>query len=169
MRNKFVISDTHFNHANILKFQDKNGQFFRGKLFDTVQEMNETMIENWNKIVTPQDIIYHLGDVYFSGIEEVRKIFNRLNGKKRLIVGNHDDIKQIAKENWFQKIQMWRIFAEEKLILTHVPIHPSALEFRNLINVHGHIHQNVSPDGPYINVSVERTNYTPIAFEELKL
>ena len=169
MQTKFVISDTHFYHCNILKFQDKEGNCFRGSLFNNVEEMNEKIIENWNRVVTPQDIIYHLGDVYFENIEEVRAIFKRLNGHKRLIVGNHDNIKQIANENWFQKIQLWRMFKEEKLLFTHVPVHPSALEFHNLINVHGHIHQNLSPEGPYINVSVENINYTPVAFEDLKL
>jgi calcineurin-like phosphoesterase family protein len=169
MRNKFVISDTHFCHANILKFKDKEGKRFRGSIFNTTEEMNEKIIENWNSVVCPQDIVYHLGDVYFGNTAEVREIFKRLNGHKRLIVGNHDNIKQIAKENWFQKIQMWRMFAEEKLLLTHVPVHESALEFRNLVNIHGHIHQNTSPEGPYINVSAEAVNYTPVAFEELKI
>lgn len=171
----YVISDTHFNHKNILQFKDHKGVLFRKRLFDSVSEMNETMIDNWNKVVTPQDKVYHLGDVYFGNAQEADTILKRLNGKKRLVLGNHDN--PLAKPIWsnFKKVCMWRHFGHMGLLLTHVPVHLSALrrglakdDQRTLVNIHGHIHQNKSPDGPYKCVCVEQVNYTPVNIEEFR-
>lgn len=164
----YVISDTHLNHKNILTFLDKDGKKFRGDRFDSIEGMNETIIDNWNKTVTPQDKIYHLGDVYFGPQKEADAILSRLNGKKRLIVGNHDCIygKGNPLQKYFQKIYMWRLFKEFNMCLTHVPIHRDS--FRKVeFNVHGHIHQNDSYGPEYINVCVEKMNYTPVHIEAI--
>jgi calcineurin-like phosphoesterase family protein len=166
--NIWVVSDTHFNHTNILKFKDKGGKLFRGDLFKDTDHMNNIMIDNWNKLVKPQDKIYHLGDVYFGAQDKADAILSRLNGKKRLIVGNHDVIygKGNVLQKHFQKIYMWRLFKEFNMCLTHVPIHEN--NFRKVeYNVHGHIHQNDSSGPKYINVSVEKTDYTPVNIEEV--
>ena len=101
----------------------------------------------------------------------IKNIHNRLHGNKRLIVGNHDDVKFLAP--YFEKVSMWRMFPDWGLLMTHVPVHPSTLgenrfTGKQMINVHGHIHQNPSPPGPYKCVCVEQINYTPIHIEELK-
>ena len=49
------------------------------------------MIENWNSVVKKGDYVYHLGDVFFGSKETFPALWNRLNGSKRLIIGNHDD------------------------------------------------------------------------------
>lgn len=168
MSNIWVISDTHFNHSNILKFKDKDDKYFRGDLFKDINHMNETIINNWNSVIKPQDKVYHLGDVYFGNQQEAEKILSRLNGKKRLIVGNHDTIygKGNVLQKYFQKIYMWRLFKEFDMCLTHVPINEDNFRKVNW-NVHGHVHQNDSPKGPYINVCVEKTNYAPVHIEEV--
>lgn len=168
MRDIWVISDTHFNHANMLHFTNSGGDLIRPG-FDSVCEVNELITDNWNRVVKHGDIVYHLGDVFFGDKDEAKKIMSRLNGRKRLVVGNHDDIKYIAQAGMFQKIQMWRMFPEFGLLLTHVPAHESALKAKSLINVHGHIHANTSPAGSYFNACVESTNYTPVNIEEIKL
>ena len=177
MRDIWVISDTHFFHENILKFKDSDGKPIRGSLFSSVEEMNETMVDNWNKVVQKGDIVYHLGDVFFGQKDEFIKLWKRLNGSKRLILGNHDDAKFFVKHELVQKILMWRMFTEFNVVLTHVPIHESALQRgkpgeeytnpRNLLNIHGHTHQNGSPDGPYKSVCVEMVDYTPQPLEQL--
>lgn len=174
-RDIWVISDTHFNHANILNFKDSNGRPTRD--FDTVEEMNERMIKNWNSVVKPGDKVYHLGDVLFGENKEdwMNKNFPRLNGQKRLIVGNHDNIKFHAAGGWWGKIELWRMFSEFGLLLTHVPVHNSTLGESHrwgegkMINVHGHIHQNPSPTPDHKCVSVEQINYTPVSLEELRV
>lgn len=179
----WLISDTHFFHENILKFKDSDGELIRGSRFSSVEEMNECMLDNWNSVVKPGDKVYHLGDVMMGAKEDFLKFWPKLHGSKRLIVGNHDDIKWMAQKELFAKIQMWRMFPELGLLLTHVPVHQQSLfrfpskdkpeewndEPEYLLNVHGHIHQNPSPPGPYRCVCVEQINYTPINIEELRI
>jgi calcineurin-like phosphoesterase family protein len=168
MGNIFVISDTHFSHSNILKFTDKVGKPIRP--FQSVQEMDQTMVDNWNATIKPGDKVYHLGDVFFGSPVHFKALWPRLNGRKRLIVGNHDDVKFLSSGSFFEKVMMWRKF--ENILLTHVPVHTSVLKEhrftgKQMINVHGHIHQNPSPDGPYKCVCVEQTFYKPVHIEEL--
>jgi calcineurin-like phosphoesterase family protein len=177
-RDIFVISDTHFRHTNILKFTDSaTGELIRGDRFADVDAMDEHMIECWNSVVKQGDIVYHLGDVVMGDREWFKKNWPRLNGSKRLIVGNHDDIPFLSAGGFFKKVSMWRMFPEFGLMLSHVPLHASGLrrgapdnpDAPVLLNVHGHIHQNASPEGPYRNVSVEAIDYTPVNIEELRI
>lgn len=164
MSNIFCISDTHFSHYNMI-------HKFKTRPFSTVEEMDETLIENWNKVVKPGDKVYHLGDVAFGLKENHAALLSRLNGKLRLVVGNHDDVKHMSQ--FFEKVMLWRMWPDLGLLFTHVPVHRSTLgegrfNGKEMINVHGHIHQNPSPDGPYKCVCVEQTNYTPVSIEELR-
>jgi calcineurin-like phosphoesterase family protein len=160
-REIWVVSDTHFNHENIIRYSNRP--------FDNVHHMNETMVENWNKIVKPEDIVYHLGDVYFSKKPDSTMILSRLNGRKRLILGNHDDGKDKLLLQTFQKILAWRHFKEFGLLLTHVPVHPNALDEKVPVNVHGHMHCNTIGSKFFKNVCVEQINYTPINMELLRV
>jgi calcineurin-like phosphoesterase family protein len=163
MSNIFIISDTHFGHANILKFTDSTtGERIR-PMFNNLEEMDETMVECWNSVVKDQDIVYHLGDVYFG---DGHRVLPRLKGRKRLILGNHDNGKSEYIQKYFQKVLMWRMFPEFNCVLTHVPIHESGM-YKVGYNLHGHIHQNLSPGERWINCSVEVQDYTPKAIEEL--
>jgi calcineurin-like phosphoesterase family protein len=181
MKDIWVISDTHFRHSKILSFTDSStGELIRPGFAD-VDEMDEHMIERWNSVVKPGDIVYHLGDVVMGDKEWFKQNWPRLNGGKRLIVGNHDDIKFLTSGGFFSKVLMWRMFPEFGLLFSHVPLHPSSLlryvdrdakwpdGHDTLVNVHGHIHQNPSPEGPYRNVSVEAIDYTPVNIEELRI
>lgn len=172
MRNIWVISDTHFGHDNIIKYCNRP--------FANSFVMNEEMRENWNRVVKDGDIVYHLGDVYMgkqSDPENVRKFLSSLKGRKRLILGNHDNGKDQILHHVFQKISMWRMFSEFGLLLTHVPVHESSL-YRGvtgneesppkLLNVHGHIHDKRSPSKDHKCVCVEQINYTPINIEDLR-
>lgn len=185
MSDIWLISDTHFGHENILKFKDQEGNLFRGSRFDSVKHMNEYMIEKWNSVVKPGDKVYHLGDVFFGDKSDFQSLWSKLNGSKRLIVGNHDDIKYLSSGGFFSKVYMWRMFTEFGLLLTHVPVHPSNLRIyavednykegdiaatqKTFLNVHGHIHQNPSPEGPYLNMSVEAIDYTPVNIETIRI
>lgn len=171
-RNIWVTSDTHFNHENIIKYSDRP--------FSSVKEMNEKMVENWNSVVKPGDKVYHLGDVYMGDGEGAYKILSKLHGKKRLILGNHDDAWAAPITKWFQKVCLFRAFKEFGLMLTHVPVHPDSIirAGEGAINVHGHIHEKIvqkmkmdgmAPDERYRCVCVEHTNYTPINIEELRV
>jgi calcineurin-like phosphoesterase family protein len=172
-RDIWLISDTHFNHSRILTFTDA----FTGDLvrpgFDDVNHMNEYMVEKWNSVVKPGDIVYHLGDVVMGDKQWMYDHFDRLHGSKRLIVGNHDDVKFLVSGGWFKKVMLWRQFAEYNLLLSHVPLHESSTtrgrpdQPKQMVNVHGHTHNNGSPSGLYTSVCVEQTKYTPIHVEEI--
>lgn len=167
MRSIWLTSDTHFLHSNILGFAGKDGKLIRGEDFLDVNHMNEVMIDNWNRVVKPGDKVYHLGDVFMGDKDKFKKLWPRLNGSKRLIVGNHDDIKFLSSGGFFQKVTMWRIFKEHNMVLTHVPIHNNS--FRAVdFNVHGHIHEKPSPTERHHCVCVEQTNYTPVHIETLR-
>lgn len=161
-RDYWFISDTHFFHDNIITYGNRP--------FKSVDEMNQTLVDSWNSVVKPGDRVYHLGDVVMGGShEDFAKLWAKLNGSKTLIVGNHDDIKYLSKGGFFRDVLMWKFWHDKNFLLSHVPIHPNSFEFKRggMINVHGHTHQNGSPDGPYKSVCVELTNYTPVNLEEL--
>ena len=173
-KNIWVISDTHFNHANILKFEDRVGKAVRGQ-FSSVEDMNEHMIQRWNEVVKPGDKVYHLGDVVFGDnkVEWMDINMPRMNGSKRLVFGNHDEPSHFVGKGHFQKTSLWRIFKEFNILLTHVPVHESTVmegrggSIRPMLNVHGHIHQNESPSQFHHCVCVEHTDYRPVNIEDL--
>lgn len=172
----WFISDTHFGHKNILEYEKE------ARPFSTLEEMHEVMIERWNNTVKPNDIIYHLGDFAFG--KHWVAIAKHLQGKKRLIMGNHDTYPTDVYLNYFQKC--YGVVFWERCILSHMPVHPNQLGSRWMLNVHGHLHSKVVmsqeecrwvideemfpgqkilervPDLNYFNVSCEQNNLTPI-------
>lgn len=165
MSTTFLISDTHFSHANILQFEAE------ARPFSSVEEMNEKLIENWNSVVGHNDIVWHLGDVLFGN--KNFHILDRLNGRKNLVLGNHDHYgKGVATYmEYFRDIQASKKY--DDYLLTHVPIHPSQF-YRFAGNVHGHLHSkhvldaDGNKDRHYVNVSCEHTALSPIAWELVK-
>jgi len=178
MINTWFISDTHFSHKKIIEYEKEH------RPFDTLQEMHDTIIERWNKTVKPKDIIYHLGDFAF-GKENI-KIAEKLNGSKRLIMGNHDMYPINCYTPYFQKI--YGAFYWKGCLLTHIPVHEYNLSrhlesygitSKKILNVHGHLHSkkiqrlyeypdgatciHIKEDDPnYFNVSCEQNDLTPI-------
>lgn len=173
MGNVFFISDTHFSHAKLLTFESSS----RGKRFSSVEEMNQVMEDNWNKVVTSKDVVYHLGDVTFGNHE----VLKRLKGDKKLILGNHDKFSQIKFHfsNIFGALKYK--YKDMKIILTHFPINVQSLGNRFTHNMHGHMHdhvvlsypdeysvsQEIFPDKRFVNVAVEQIDYSPISLEDL--
>jgi calcineurin-like phosphoesterase family protein len=173
----WCISDTHFRHANILTFRLSDGSLMRP--FASVEEMDELMVQRWNERVRPSDHIYHLGDLTMDRqpLRTCADLVRRLNGHKRLVLGNHDQgmIREYLGLG-FEKIFGSRVL--DNMIFTHIPIHPLSLG-RFDANIHGHIHSNgggrmpaVVKEGgkvvPYVNVSVEVTDYRPLSLEEIR-
>lgn len=165
-------SDPHFFHEKIIKYC--------GRPFKDAAEMNEVIIERHNKVVKPWDHWYCLGDVTMLRDNQGRGlgIVKRLQGHRRLILGNHDHYEMKHYLKVFEKVMAMHMI--DGIRFTHIPVHPSAMG-RSIANVHGHIHEKKSPEpviwldsekrvkiAPYINISLEVTNYTPIHFDELK-
>ena len=165
MSNIFFASDTHLGHENILTFLRKdNGLRLRD--FSTIEEHNETIINNWNSVVRPNDIVYHCGDVVFAPATNFHLI-SRLNGKKRLSLGNHDYANLLSKYlTVFQQVSS--IVEFDGGVVSHIPVHTSQLEGRWKFNIHGHLHDTVLDDDRYLNVCMENINFTPVSYDILK-
>ncbi|MCB0512609.1 MAG: metallophosphoesterase, partial [Bacteroidetes bacterium] len=117
----WFTSDTHFFHENIIKYCNRP--------FSSAEEMNEVLIDNWNSVVKPGDIVYHLGDVTMGQKShgQFSSLWTRLNGRKRLVVGNHDDVKYLASGAFFEKVMLWRAWNDKNLLFTHVPVHEESI------------------------------------------
>lgn len=163
----FITSDTHFGHeACCTVFTQPDGETPL-RPFDNAEEMNEQMIQRWNEVVKPEDTVYHLGDVVMN--KSFLPIVARLNGRKRLVMGNHEGERKgktsTDLSKYFEKLFGCRVFGD--FIMTHIPIHPSQLaRFGN--NVHGHLHATEIDDPRYLCVSVEHTDFRPITIEEVR-
>lgn len=158
----FHISDTHFNHENIIKYCNRP--------FKSVEEMNEYIIEQWNRVVGVNDVVYHHGD-FALGISthDCIDILKRLNGQKVLICGNLD----VRSDTWYKNCGFNRVVRKQetikdKYLLTHVPRDIGNIP-RGVINIHGHVQDRSvdkfnKPDY-YLNVACDVLDYTPIWVE----
>ena len=161
----FLISDTHFGHANILNFTIEDGSKLRPG-FDNIYEHDEYLIEQWNKVVGVNDKVYHLGDVGFKNFTALSAVLARLNGTKVLIKGNHDNFKLSQYAQHFKDVRATHQL--DKVILSHIPLHPDSLS-RWKGNIHGHTHHRWLEDKRYFNVAAECCpDYAPVDFELLR-
>lgn len=165
----WIVSDTHFYHARIVEFTNKDGSPLRP--WDNHVTMTEDMIRLWNEVVSPDDYLIHLGDIAFGGEEMFHNVMPRLNGIKILVKGNHDLRTMEEYLMYFEDVHSL-LELPKKAILTHIPVHPSNLE-RFGLNLHGHLHSNLvldnhnAPDKRYVNCCVEHTEFKPIKLEQL--
>lgn len=150
------MSDTHFGHANIIKYEAE------ARPFACLHDMHEAMIEKWNAVVKPEDTVWHLGDVCFG--QDNLAIVARLNGYKKLILGNHDHYG--AYYHYFSRIFGVADF-KKRTILSHIPVSDKQFGRYNA-NIHGHLHSKSYDDPRYINVSVERWGLAPVSWDILK-
>lgn len=165
----FVISDTHFGHAaTVERFRRPDGSMLRP--FASVEEMDEEMVKRWNSVVRPSDKVYHLGDVVIN--KKFLPVLDRLNGSKRLIMGNHDIFGHDLYLKYFKQVVGYRVFVDD-FIFSHIPLHPDSVGERFVTNVHGHLHDkrvilNDDVDPRYFSACVEHHDYTPVSFDDLK-
>lgn len=158
-------------------------------MFESVTEMNETMIERWNSVVRPNDIVWHLGD-YAMG-PDIKSLFllKRLNGEKHLIVGNHDKPWPGSRDShkyqatWtrcgWASVQAFarRRVRGENVMLSHLPYefdHTETdrytqyrLRDEGLPLIHGHVHDAWTVNGRQINVGVDVRDFTPVHLDTI--
>lgn len=156
----YVTADLHLNHKRIIQFERTQ--------FKTVEEHNSFIVDNWNKTVMKDDIVYVLGDVGFTPLDELKKWTTALNGHKYLVYGNHDKFTNAqAYTLGFEKTFVGPIHFNDKIILSHEP----AMEGLNnpyVIVVHGHIHNGKLSLNNYYNVNIARTGYKPVKMDVFK-
>lgn len=175
----FFTSDTHFGHKNILNFCERP--------FKDTDEMDETIIANWNNKVGKNDIVFHLGDFAFATNKRWQELRYRLNGKIYLILGNHDITRWPGDYTMqlFDRVEnqmMLKIDNKYKVYLNHFPFLCYDGVYRNpqdcTIQLHGHVHERIGDTGkdkdrlkyrfPYqYDVGVDNNNFTPVSWEEI--
>ena len=152
---QFITSDTHFFHNNIIRYCNRP--------YRSVVEMNEDLIAKWNNVVGPDDEIYHLGDFCFGNFAKAQSVFDRLNGKKILLRGNHDP-KHVLDLGWLN--------VHNYLYLTHGPVqlylsHYPGAKHRADIALHGHEHGNGHQTRHQVDVGVDCWNMSPMLIDDL--
>ena len=167
-----------YYHGNIIKFCDRP--------FKDVEEMNYKLIENWNKKVPNDGIVYHLGDFAWGGYEFWKNIRNQLNGSIILIKGNHDEknMTPSAEQELFDFVtyQMKLEIEGRKVYLNHNPFLCYGGTYRDpkslVDQLFGHVHSGPGAKGLDIerlgvlfptqyDVGVDNNNYEPISWEEV--
>lgn len=166
MMNKFFTADTHFGHRFVTEE--------RG--FSSTEEMDELIIENHNKVVGPNDEVFHLGDLSFRGPDDTLRILHRLNGRIHLVRGNHDSKRSHFKRRWdpvwghFQSVDYYKEIKMDSLhiILCHYAFRVWNGHHYGSWNLHGHSHQNLTPSGRrQLDVGVDGHDYTPWHLDEV--
>lgn len=166
----WFTSDTHYGHANIIKYSKRP--------YSNVREMDEGLILNYNSVVQPGDTVYHLGDVGFHrDHEDMVKILQRLNGNKVLVMGNHDKKMHPSVKRCFASTHPYlEIDVEDsdvgrqKVILFHYACRVWNKSHRGAWALYGHSHGSL-PDDPNslsFDVGVDCHNYYPISYSQAK-
>ncbi|MDR1627187.1 MAG: metallophosphoesterase family protein [Oscillospiraceae bacterium] len=167
----YFTADHHFGHKNIIKHCNRP--------FGTVGEMDDTLIMLWNKYVREKDTIYILGDLLFRNTASSEEYLEKLNGKKYLVVGNHD-------KYWMKKTDLNKYFldvsplmeintGQHKITLCHYPMLTWNHVLKGSYMIHGHVHNSKNgiyfsyiKDNPRIlNAGVEINNFRPVDLDKL--
>lgn len=171
----FFTSDTHFCHNNIISFCSRP--------FSSVEQMNETLIKNWNETVPEEGTVFFLGDFCMKGSTFWKSILERLNGKIYFIIGNHDigRIKESFADRFEAMAEQMTIVVDgQEIILNHNPMLCYGGSYRNTWQLFGHVHS-----GPYNNsgldmvrlsslfplqydVGVDNNDFRPVSYAQVK-
>lgn len=149
---RWLTSDTHFNHANIIRYC--------ARPFANAHEMNEVLIARWNEVVRPEDTVYHLGDVAFGSVEQGQRIVERLHGSKVLVLGNHDRSAKQMREMGFGAVE--KRLEIEGVLLVHNVEHATAGYSAVLC---GHAHEKWRRKRGALNVGVDQHDFRPIEWD----
>lgn len=151
----YFIADTHFWHRNIIEYEKRP--------FQSAEEMNEAMIRNWNAVVKAGDTVVHGGDFALCKKMEAKIIAEQLNGRKFLVLGNHDKSIGWAKDIGFD--DAGRYWFEDGILVIHRPqqIDTNYKEIYEKCDVllYAHTHSKVLPIQKGFNISVETIGYVP--------
>lgn len=169
----YFIADMHIGHDNIIRLC--------GRPFRTVEDMDATIINNWNSRVKDEDTVYILGDIAFKSVSDPVQILKKLKGHKILIKGNHDgrNMKNPAFRACFDRID--NLSTEpingERVVVCHYPIMEWDGYFRGAWHVYGHVHNNTTNkcfqyilnEPNMLNAGVDITGFRPVTLDELKV
>ena len=170
----WFTADHHFFHGNIIKYCNRP--------FTDVDNMNETLISNWNKVVGKDDFVFHLGDFSAGGAAEWTSLLDRLNGRIFLVLGNHDmnNVDQGFMKRFEEvSMQMQISVGKQRIYLNHYPFLCYGGAYRGTWELFGHIHTSPCRSGldasrlstlfpSQYDVGIDNNNYTPVSFEDVE-
>ena len=171
----WFTADTHFGHRNIIRYCQRP--------FATVEEMNETIIDNWNGVVGKDDVVFHLGDFSVGGAAEWTSLLDSLNGRIFLVLGNHDmnNVDQGFMRR-FENVSMQMLVSigKQRIYLNHYPFLCYGGAYRGTWQLFGHVHTcpcNSGLDNSRLemlfptqyDVGVDNNNFKPVSFEEVEM
>jgi calcineurin-like phosphoesterase family protein len=173
----YFISDVHQGHNNILKFNRQGNDSWRSHgyfIYDQTENFigidtyNQFIVDSWNKVVTNNDDVFILGDLYFGEISTVGRYFGKLNGKNIYVVrGNHDSEKSIDNiyhgcfhgHKWVDEQTSLITIPDKKLVLSHYPVFDFDRAKRGFIHLFGHIHNGYDLNTIYANSINSLSNF----------
>lgn len=161
MINTWFTSDTHFQHASVIRHSQRP--------FSSVTEMDDTMVKRWNEVVGRHDQVWHLGDFSWHGSRGALRILDRLQGGVHLVWGNHDD-------NQTRKLSRWlssQPYAEIKLdgvrlVLFHYAMKVWNRAHHGAIHLYGHSHRSLPGDSQSCDVGVDCWDFRPVSLGQIK-
>jgi len=167
----YFTSDAHLGHANVIRLCNRP--------FSSIEEMDETIISNWNRVVHANDTVYILGDLMFRNQRPAGEYLERLKGRKHLITGNHDEkwLKQIDPAEYFESVSALTSIKDNKrkLVLCHYPLMTWGGANKGAVLIYGHIHANKT--GAFwpllksmenaLNAGMDVNRFRPVSFDEL--
>ena len=167
LKNEFVTSDLHFNHANIIKYCNRP--------FSSSEEMDQSLIKRWNAKVRKNDPVYILGDVIFfksHKLDYAKHIIQSLNGKLHLVKGNHDRSTEELKDLfvWIKDYHEMTLLDGTKVVMSHYPFLVWNKAHYGSWMLHGHSHGSLKEtDSKRMDVGIDTNpDYCPYSFEEIK-
>jgi len=165
-KQSFFSSDLHFSHFNIIKYDNRP--------FNSVEEMNNAIIENHNSVISDDDDWYFLGDFSFDG-KRTEEWLQRLNGNKFFIDGNHDSeqtIRSFKKYGTYLGNLAEIVVEKQNIVLCHYAMRTWRKSHKSTWHLYGHSHHSL-PDDPNslsfdVGINGKDYNYTPLSFEQVK-
>lgn len=155
----FFTSDTHFGDHRTLNIYKRP--------FASVMEMDAALIDGWNRMVGPEDEVWHLGDFARAG-SATDGLLARLHGRKHLVAGNNDPPATRAAAGWASVADYAELEADgRRLILCHYPFRSWNGHAKGAIDLHGHSHGRMKPLPRQIDVGVDARGFAPVPLEAL--
>lgn len=151
---KFVTADLHFGHRNILEYQAHT------RPYESTEEMDEAIIENWNSDVALTDEVYIVGDIGLCSRERLESCLSRLHGRLYLVAGNHDHAARKSRiGNFFEWVRDYHELRYENnlFVMCHYPIFSWNRMAFGSIHLYGHTHGQIPhmPNGKSMDVGVD--------------
>lgn len=156
----FFISDTHFGHANIIRYCNRP--------FSSVAEMDETMIANWNAVVGIDDDVHIDGDFCSYRDGRAAAVFYRLNGRKHLTRGNHDEENDAVLALPWESVDKLRdiVVDRQRVTLSHYPLVTWYKASKGAVHLFGHMHGRLRGTQQSIDVGVDVFGFRPVTLQE---